>query len=248
MTESVTTSGEHCSLHNLPVDSVCLAETCKERLQCQLCVKKHQHKFYLDDKEHDKKLLTIRDEIVDKLEFVKTYKKSNIANLKLEEYRNTLLKKLSEQEMFLQSKASEETLNFNLYMDKVKRHITALIEETRKVILKEWTDCYEESLVHFNCDSEIAALKEHFKDLEPKEYSEVEKCVKFLYSDELVFRFNKQFDSLKVKIAHNRRQNLISTEWLETRQFRSNKVHLCLPDQFEEWMELYKDMPKRLTY
>lgn len=22
--------GEHCSLHNLPVDSVCLAETCKE--------------------------------------------------------------------------------------------------------------------------------------------------------------------------------------------------------------------------
>lgn len=49
-----------CSIHNLHVDSVCLAETCRERLQCQLCVKKHQHKFYLDDKEHDKRIRAIR--------------------------------------------------------------------------------------------------------------------------------------------------------------------------------------------
>jgi len=102
---------------------------------------------------------------------VKTYKKSNITNLKLIEYKDSLLKKLSDQEMFLQSKAAEETLNFNLYMEKVKRHVTALIEETRKTILNEWNSYYEESLMHFNCDSEIAALKEHFKQLEPKEYS-----------------------------------------------------------------------------
>ena len=72
--------------------------------------------------------------------------------------------------------------------------------------------------------------------------------MKFLYSDELVFRFNKQFDSLKVKIAHSRKQNNISTDWLESQQISSNKVHLCLPEQFQEWMELYNDMPKRLSY
>jgi hypothetical protein len=133
-------------------------------------------------------------------------------------------------------------------MDKVKRHITALIEETRQTIIQEWTVYYDESMLYFNCDNEVAALKDYFKELQPKEYSEVEKCVKFLYSDELVFRFNKQFDSLKVKIAHSRRQNQISTDWLETQQFRSNKVHLCLPEQFREWMELYQDMPKRFSY
>jgi hypothetical protein len=30
-----------CNFHNIPKDSVCLAETCRERLQCQICVKKH---------------------------------------------------------------------------------------------------------------------------------------------------------------------------------------------------------------
>ena len=84
-----------------------------------------------------------------------------------------LLRKLSDQEMFLESKAIEETLNFTLYMDKVKRHIKVLIEETRKTILTEWSEYYEESLTHFNCEGEISALKEHFKELEPKEYSEV---------------------------------------------------------------------------
>jgi hypothetical protein len=30
-----------CATHNLLCDSVCLAETCRDRLKCQICVKKH---------------------------------------------------------------------------------------------------------------------------------------------------------------------------------------------------------------
>lgn len=65
--------------------------------------------------------------------------------------------------MFLKSKVAEESLNFNLYMEKVQRHVLALIEEARSVILKDWTACYEEAMVHFNCDADIAALQEHFR-------------------------------------------------------------------------------------
>jgi hypothetical protein len=61
----------------------------------------------LDDKERDKKLEVIKDEIQTKLDFVQTYKKSNILNLRLVEYKQQLEKKFDDQLMFLQSKVLE---------------------------------------------------------------------------------------------------------------------------------------------
>lgn len=232
-----------CETHNLPCDSVCLAETCRDRLKCQICVKKHEHKFYLDDKERDKRVTAIKQEILEKLTFVQTYKKSNILNLRLLEYKAALLKKFEDQELFLESKILEETLNFNLSMQRMRETVGRLIEDTRAAMVAGWDGYYEEAMVHFNCDAEIHQLREHFRELEPVEQAEVEKCVKFLYSDELVFRFNKQFDSLKTKIGHIKRQNQIATDWFEAQQFKSAKVHLCLPEQFRDWAELYQNKP-----
>lgn len=61
----------------------------------------------MDDKERDKKLEVIKDEIQTKLDFVQTYKKSNILNLRLVEYKQQLEKKFDDQLMFLQSKVLE---------------------------------------------------------------------------------------------------------------------------------------------
>jgi hypothetical protein len=55
----------------------------------------------------DKKLEVIKDEIQTKLDFVQTYKKSNILNLRLVEYKQQLEKKFDDQLMFLQSKVLE---------------------------------------------------------------------------------------------------------------------------------------------
>lgn len=72
--------------------------------------------------------------------------------------------------------------------------------------------------------------------------------MKFLYSDELVFRFNKQFDSLKARIQHVKKQNQIATDWFEAKQFRAAKVGLCVREQFLDWGDLYEDQPKRMGF
>ena len=43
-----------CSLHNLPNSYVCLSETCRNRIGCEACIKKHKHKYFLDEAVHYK--------------------------------------------------------------------------------------------------------------------------------------------------------------------------------------------------
>ena len=39
-----------CKIHNLPEEIICIGEFCTKRIGCELCVARHDHKFYLDTK------------------------------------------------------------------------------------------------------------------------------------------------------------------------------------------------------
>jgi hypothetical protein len=39
-----------CPRHNLLEEIVCIGEYCNKRIGCELCIGKHDHKFYLDNK------------------------------------------------------------------------------------------------------------------------------------------------------------------------------------------------------
>ena len=39
-----------CPRHNLLEEIVCIGEYCSKRIGCELCIGKHDHKFYLDNK------------------------------------------------------------------------------------------------------------------------------------------------------------------------------------------------------
>lgn len=56
-----------CAFHNLPTSFVCLSETCKNRVGCETCLKKHKHKYYLDDINHWRPFEEIGKSITKKL-------------------------------------------------------------------------------------------------------------------------------------------------------------------------------------
>lgn len=45
-----------CKKHNLEEDMVCMGEMCHKRVSCELCIRKHDHKFYLDSKSKEIKI------------------------------------------------------------------------------------------------------------------------------------------------------------------------------------------------
>ena len=54
---------KQCEKHNLPEDIVCIGEMCNKRIGCQLCIDKHDHKFYLDTKFNQKNVGLVREQI-----------------------------------------------------------------------------------------------------------------------------------------------------------------------------------------
>lgn len=60
---------------------------CHKRIGCQLCIDKHEHKFYQDSKMTQKDLTTVQKQLVDKVHHLQKYTKSNIVNLRLEAYK-----------------------------------------------------------------------------------------------------------------------------------------------------------------
>ena len=49
-----------CPIHNLPEDIICVGQLCHKRVGCQLCINKHEHKFYLDTKVKQKNLDVVK--------------------------------------------------------------------------------------------------------------------------------------------------------------------------------------------
>ena len=83
-----------CTRHNLPENIICTGEMCNKRIGCQLCIDKHDHKFFLDTKFKQKDLTTVQNQLIDKIVHLQKYTKSNLNNLRLENYREKLEKTL----------------------------------------------------------------------------------------------------------------------------------------------------------
>lgn len=77
-------------MHNLDEDMVCMGEVCHKRVSCELCIRKHEHKFYLDSKTKELKLSKLQEQLDEKLVHLKKYVRSNISSLKLEKYKESV--------------------------------------------------------------------------------------------------------------------------------------------------------------
>lgn len=73
-----------CVKHNLPEEIVCMGESCSRRVGCQLCIDKHEHKFYLDTKQNQRNLKVVQELISQKIAHLEKYTRSNLLNLRLE--------------------------------------------------------------------------------------------------------------------------------------------------------------------
>lgn len=81
-----------------------MGENCYQRVGCQLCIDKHEHKFYLDPKQSQRDITSVREQIEQKITHLKKYTESHIHNLKLEEYKKIVEQNFHDELLFLQNK------------------------------------------------------------------------------------------------------------------------------------------------
>ena len=107
-----------CTKHNLPEEMVCIGEFCPKRIGCELCIARHDHKFYLDSKNREKNVVKVRREVQEKLQHLDNYTTVNVRTLKLQMYHQKLQDQIDQERLCLQNKLKEERINFDLWMEK----------------------------------------------------------------------------------------------------------------------------------
>jgi hypothetical protein len=228
-----------CPRHNLPEEVVCVGEYCNKRIGCELCVAKHEHKFYLDNKAKEKNVRRVQQEIQQKLQHLKEYTRVNVKTLKLEAYRQQLEDSLAQERLYLRNKLEEEHVNFQLYMEKVAVKAGEALDRMEQVILAHWADYNREAQRHLEAEHDYDRLMAHFAGGDWTGHAHVEQSVHFLYSEELLFRFNRNLDKLKKEISHHKKENELLLGWLYVRRNDFGKYQLCPHATFEQLLARY---------
>ena len=139
----------------------------------------------------------MRQEVENKLTHLKQYTRVNVRSLKLGVYRDKLQSQFQEERLYLANKLEEERMNFEMYMEKVTLKINSCLDRMEKDILNHWEHYNQEAQRHLDSEKEYNQLIEYFSGGDWTTHVHVDRSVKFLYSEELLFRFNRNLDKLK---------------------------------------------------
>lgn len=207
-----------CEKHNLAENVVCTGEMCHKRIGCQLCIDKHDHKFYLDTKYKQKDVRKVQEEIINKITHLQKYTKSNIVNLKLDNYRQKMEKQMKEELLYFTNKINEEMTSIQLWIEKIQMTIKNSIQHSLDQMTQNWTQYNEVANSQLAQVHEYEQIADYFKKGDWKLHSHVDKSVGFLYSEELFFRFNRNLDALKQVISHHKKEDKAIFDWFERRR------------------------------
>lgn len=83
--------------------------------------------------------------------------------------------------------------------------MSAAIDELEKDVLGYWDSYNREAQRHLDSEQEYNQLIEHFGKGDWTGHAHVDQSVNFLYSEELLFRFNRNLDKLKKEINHHKK-------------------------------------------
>ena len=103
--------------------------------------------------------------------------------------------------------------------------------------MDNWEYYNAEAQRHLDSQSEYKQLMDHFEAGNWTTHEHVEQSVNFLYSEELLFRFNRSLDRLKKEINHHKKQNESALGWFYTRRNMFPKYELCPTRVFEDLLE-----------
>lgn len=232
-----------CTVHNLPEEIVCIGEFCVKRIGCELCIAKHDHKFYLDTKNKDKNVVRVQQEVQDKLVHLKNYTKTNVKSLKLQNYRQKLEQHFSDERLYLKNKLDEERMNFEILMQNTHQVITDALEKYQQMIIQNWELYNKEAQRHLDSEKDYDNLMDFFRKGNWTVHDHVEQSINFLYSEELLFRFNRNLDKLKKEINHHKKENENILNWFYQRRNDFGKYELCPHATFKELIRRYDDQP-----
>lgn len=123
---------------------------CHRRIGCQLCIDKHEHKFYLDTKITQKHVGKVREEIVGKIGHLQKYTQVNVSNLRLENYKDKFETAFENELLYFKNKIDEEMLNITLWIEKITTTVKSSMEESKNKMLENWNKYFGTAQKHLD--------------------------------------------------------------------------------------------------
>lgn len=120
-------------------------------------------------------------------------------------YREKLVNHFDQERLYLKNKLEEERINFELLMEKTMTVVSNAIDKFEKEILANWELYNYEAQRHLDSEKDYDNLIGHFRDGNWTSHNHIEQSINFLYSEELLFRFNRNLDKLKKEINHHKK-------------------------------------------
>lgn len=234
---------KQCTKHNLPEEVICIGEQCHRRVGCQLCMDKHDHKFYLDTKTKLKQTSDVQRQLNNKLLHLQKYTKANIDNLRLERYKQQIEKKFNEERIYFKNKIDEETMNITLWFEKITRNFNMMIDDLEEGFHKNWSEYNGSALKYKKQAEEYEALRKYFEEGDWTTHNHVQKSVGMLYSEQLYFQFNRNLDILKKQINHHKKEDEQVLTWFEDRREQFIKTEICPHKKLSGILQSYQKSP-----
>lgn len=146
--------------------------------------------------------------------------------------------------MYFKTKIQEEKQNFLLWIERTEKTVTETIDKIKEQILDNFSVVFQKSVQYLKAENEYEELRSFFRNGSWNENEHVEKSVNFLYSEEMLFKFNRNMDNLKRVIHFNKKENNYAFTWINTIRDKFSDFDLCPEHTFKAFIEQYSDKPK----